>query len=69
MKTAIKRENDEFLVISFQHVLGRKVTVNRPRTPKLCAIAHENGHKTRERRVFGHISQTSKGSFEACKSA
>src|SRR4051812_19797728 len=51
MKTAIKQENDEFLVISFQHVSGRKVTVNRPRTPKLWAIAHENGHKTRERRV------------------
>ena len=54
MKTAIKQENDEFLVISFQHVSGRKVTVNRPRTPKLWAIAHENGHKTQERRIVGH---------------
>src|SRR3954452_18159915 len=41
MKTAIKQENDEFLVISFQHVSGRKVTVNRSRTPKLWAITHE----------------------------
>src|SRR3954469_5932600 len=47
---------------------GRKVTVNRPRTPKLWALAHENGHKTRERRVSGHISQTCQGSFETCKS-
>src|SRR3954462_13721022 len=45
MKTAIKRENDEFLVISSQHVSGRKVIVNRPRTPKQWAVAHENGHK------------------------
>src|SRR3954462_2043980 len=52
MKTAIKQENDEFMVISFQHVSGWKVTVNRPRTPKLWAIAHENGHKTGERRVL-----------------
>ena len=68
MKTAIKQENDEFLVISFQHVSGRKVTVNRPRTPKQWAVAHENGHKTRELRVSGHISQTCQGSFETCKS-
>src|SRR3954467_996715 len=68
MKTAIKQENDEFLVISFQHVSARKVTVNRPRTPKLCAIAHENGHKTRERRVSGHISQKCNGFYMPCKS-
>src|SRR3954467_3583689 len=68
MKTAIKRENDEFMVISFQHVSGRKVTVNRPRTPKLWAIAHENGHKTREMRVSGHISQKCNGSYMPCKS-
>ena len=69
MKTAIKQENDEFLVISFQHVSGRKVTVNRLRTPKLWAIAHENGRKTRERRVSGHISQTCQGSFETANPA
>src|SRR3954468_6005519 len=68
MKTAIKQENDELLVISFQHVSDRKVTVNRPRTPKLWAIAHENVHKTRERRVTGHISQKCNGSYMPCKS-
>src|SRR3954462_15040064 len=45
MKTTIKQETDEFLVISFQHVSGRKVTVNCPRTPKLWATAHKNVHK------------------------
>src|SRR3954470_22377751 len=58
MKTATKHENDEFLVISFQHVSGRKVTVNRPRTPKQWAIAHENVHETRKQRVSGHIFPT-----------
>ena len=64
-----KHENDEFLVITLKHISGHKVVVNRPRTPKLWAVANENGHKTRKRRVFGNISQTCKGSYEACKSA
>src|SRR3954470_3427092 len=68
MKTAIKRENNEFLVISFQHVPGRNVTVNRPRTPKQWSIAHENGHNTRKLRVFSHISQKCNGSYRPCKS-
>ena len=68
MRTAIKRENDEFLVIAFQHVSGRKVIVNRPRTPKQWAVAHENGHKTRKLRVFSHISQKCNGSYMPCKS-
>ena len=67
MNIAIKYENDEFLGITLKHVL--KVALNSPRTIKLWAIAHENGHKTRKRRVSGHISQTGKGSYEACKSA
>src|SRR4051812_6613198 len=68
MKMTIKHENDEFLGIALKHVPGLKVFVNRPRIPKLWAIAHENGHKTRERRVSGHNSQTCQGSFETCKS-
>src|SRR3954468_14883011 len=58
MKTAIKHENNEFLGINLKHVMGIKVVVNRPGTPKLLAIAHENGHKTRKRRVLCHKSQT-----------
>ena len=54
---AIKRENDEFLVINLKHVSGLMVVVNRRRTPKLWAIDHENVHKERKRRVFGHDSQ------------
>ena len=58
MKTTIKHENDKFLVITLKHVPGLKVDVNRPGTIKLWAIAHENGHKMRKLRVFGHISPT-----------
>ena len=53
MKTTIIRENDDCLVMTLKHV-------NRLGTPKLWAIAHENGHKTRERRVSGHISERCK---------
>ena len=39
-----KREYDEFLGITLKHVPGLKVALNSPRTIKLWAIAHENGH-------------------------
>src|SRR5215216_5554080 len=68
MKTAIKHENDEFLVISLKHVSGVKVVVNRHGTPKLWAIANENDHKTRKLRVFSHIYQKFNGSYRPCKS-
>ena len=58
MKMAIKRENDEFLVIPHKHVSGLTVVVILPRTPKLWEIAHENSRQTRKQRVFGHNSQT-----------
>src|SRR3954465_14149650 len=58
MKTTIKRENDEFLVITLKHVSGLTSHANLLGTPKLWAIAHENGHKTRKLRVFGPNSQT-----------
>jgi hypothetical protein len=45
MKTALKRKNDELLVMPLKHVLSVMGLVNHPRTPKLWAIAHENGHK------------------------
>ena len=57
MNMAIKRENDEVLVINLKPVLGLMVVVNRPRIPKLWVIAHENRHKERKRQVFGHNSQ------------
>ena len=47
MKTVIKREDNECLVITLKQV-------NRLGTPKLWAICHENGHKTRKWRDFGH---------------
>src|SRR4051812_22727844 len=66
MKTTIKRENDEFLVITLKHVSGLTSHANRLGTPKLWAIAHENGHKTRKLRVFGPNSQTCIGSLKPC---
>src|SRR4051812_46077521 len=56
MKMAIKRKNDEFLVITLKHVdlLG---------ILKLSALAHENGHKTRKRRVFWSCPQTCIGCY------
>ena len=46
MKTTIRRENDEFLLISLKHVSGLTGHANPPVTPKMLAIAHEKGHKT-----------------------
>jgi hypothetical protein len=45
MKTVLKRKNDEFIVIPFKNVLSVMGLVNHPGTPKLWAIAHQNGHK------------------------
>jgi hypothetical protein len=45
MKMALKRKSDEFLVMPLKHVLSVMGLVNHPETPKLWAIAHENGHK------------------------
>jgi hypothetical protein len=43
---ALKRKNDEFLVMPLKHVLSVMDLVNHYGTPKLRAIAHENGMKT-----------------------
>jgi hypothetical protein len=45
MKMALKCKNYEFLVMPLKHVLIVMGLVNHPGTPKLLAIAHENGHK------------------------
>src|SRR3954468_20616899 len=62
MKTVIKRENDEFLVISIKHVAGLIGLANPLGTQKQWEITHEKGQKTRKRRVFGHNSETCIGS-------
>jgi hypothetical protein len=49
MKTALKCQNDEFFVTPLKHVLGVMDLVNHYKTPKLWAIAHENGPKTQKR--------------------
>jgi hypothetical protein len=48
MKTALKRKNDEFLVLPLKHVLSVMDLINHSGTPKLWAIAHENGAKTQK---------------------
>ena len=45
MKTALKRENDKFSAMTHKPVSGPIGLGNRPRRPKLWAIAHENGSK------------------------
>jgi hypothetical protein len=45
MKTALKCRNDEILVMPLKHVLSDMDLVNHSGTPKLWAIAHENGPK------------------------
>jgi hypothetical protein len=49
MKMALKRKNDEFFVIPLKHVLSVMDLVNQSGTPKLWAIAHENGSKMQKR--------------------
>jgi hypothetical protein len=46
MKMALKCKNDEFFVMPLKHVLSVMDLINHSRTPKLWAIAHENGPKT-----------------------
>ena len=55
MNMTLKRENNEFLVITLKHVSGLKVALNSPRTIKPWAIAHENAIK-RENDEFLVIS-------------
>src|SRR3954465_15115196 len=61
MKTSTKRKIDEFLVIPLKNV-------NHPSTPQLWAIAHQNIHKTRKRRVFDHGLKHISSSNGHCKS-
>jgi hypothetical protein len=49
MKTALKCKNDEFFVTPLKYVLSVMDLVNHFGTPKLWAIAHENGLKTQKR--------------------
>jgi hypothetical protein len=63
-----KTQKGEFLVVPLKNVLSVIVFVNHPRTPKLWAIALENGPKTQKRRVFGHATETCTKCHGTCKS-
>jgi hypothetical protein len=56
MKTALKCKNDEFLVMPLKHVLSIMGLVDHPGTPKLWAVAHENGRKCKNDKNFHHSS-------------
>src|SRR4051812_12863230 len=60
MKTAIKHENGEFLVISLKNVKGLTCLVNSIGTNKPWAITHKNGHKHEKDEFLGitlkHVS-------------
>ena len=45
MKTSIKQENYEFLVINLKHVTGLTCLASPTGTQILWEITHENGHK------------------------
>jgi hypothetical protein len=46
MKTSINAKTTNFFVMPLKHVQSVMEIVNHPVTPKLWAIAHENGPKT-----------------------
>jgi hypothetical protein len=50
---ALKRKNDEFLVMPLKNILSVMGLVNHLETPNLWAIAHENGHKRKIDEFFG----------------
>jgi hypothetical protein len=68
MKTTLKYKNYEFLVIPLKHVLSVMGLVDHPGTPKLWAIAHENGHKCKNGKFFCHSSLKSIDCHIPCKS-
>jgi hypothetical protein len=51
-KMALKRKNNEFLVMPLKHVLSVMDLINHFRTTKLWAIAHENDAKTHKTMSF-----------------
>jgi hypothetical protein len=50
---ALKCKNNEFLVMPLKNILSVMGLVNHLETPKLWAIAHENGHKCKIDEFFG----------------
>ena len=53
MKMAIKRENDDFFVLTLNHESGLK-GMHIPCKSKTMGTNSWNGHKTPKRQVFGH---------------
>ena len=45
MKTALKGENEKFSTMTLKPLSDLTFHINRPKTPKLWVIAHENDSK------------------------
>jgi hypothetical protein len=53
MKMTLKWKNDQFFfVMSLKHLLSVLGLVDNPKTPKLWAIAHKNGHTSKTSKFF-----------------
>jgi hypothetical protein len=68
MKMALKRKNNEFLVMSLKHVLSVMCLVNHPDTPKLWAMAHEQAINAKNDEFFCHFSSKYINCHIPCKS-
>jgi hypothetical protein len=68
MKVALKCKNDEFLVMPLKNVMSVMGLVIHPGTPKLWAIAHENGHKHKNDKFFCNSSIKCIDCHTPCKS-
>ena len=53
MKTAIRQENDEFVVIKFKQVSGLTVVINGLGSTKLRTIDQENSQKHENNKFLG----------------
>jgi hypothetical protein len=57
-----------FFVMPLKHVLSVMGLVDHPRTPKLWAIAHKNGHTQKNDKFFCHSSLEYTDCHISCKS-
>jgi hypothetical protein len=68
MKMALNAKTTSFVVMPLKHVLSGIDLVNLSETPKLWAIAHENGSKMQKRRVCCRPSKKCTECHGPCKS-
>jgi hypothetical protein len=67
-KNGHKCKTMSFFAVRIQNLHTVIFLVNLHETPKQCALANENGHKTKKRWIFHHASQTCTKCHGPCKS-